>query len=138
MTNAKKIWQIKWCYPRHNENTLYLKRNYKVAFFEKILVLWCFSFLSHLLTKLQEYFIQRLAQNLVIPLFFNINHPTMAIFISSSGAFPFLQIDQEVKCFLNLKKNKNMPTKEKMLERLQHPQYSSYHINNVRMKGIVP
>ena len=49
----------------------------------------------------------------------NINHPTMAIFISSSGAFPFLQIDQEVKCFLNLHKNKNMPTKEEMLEWLK-------------------
>merc|ERR1712150_102792 len=49
----------------------------------------------------------------------NINHPTMAIFIGSSCAFPFLQIDQEVKCFLNFHRNKNMPTKEEMLEWLK-------------------
>ena len=47
----------------------------------------------------------------------NINHPTMAVLISSSGHFPFLQIDQEVKCFLNL--HNNMPTKEEMFEWLK-------------------
>ena len=32
----------------------------------------------------------------------NINHPTMAILHIASGDVPFLQIDQEVRCFLAL------------------------------------